>query len=508
MCTPPPSPFRGRPRWRRWERRDLGGPSRPAGLRRTALCPARGIPPLRTSTDRRRRNRRSGRHAALRLDHDRAQGGVLRSRVQGRGLRPRGARPQLVHRGAPHGSRRQPGRARRQSDQDAAGVCGDRQRDGAGRRPAGAGRRRARHAHDRRHPDRGGDHAADACDHPGTLRRSSGRYGSDPRAGARAPPPGARRRSARAPRHVPGTQDRLRPESRGVQLLRDQEHHHRRRWDAHGGRGLPGARAHSEPARPESRRRHALRGGRALGLRELAADDQLAPQPAPQRSGRRLRDRGGTRRRTDVSAMTRGKRGFDLVTAGTGLLLLAPLLALLALLVKLADGGPVFFRQERVGFQGRRFRIWKFRTMAPDAEAKGLPLTVGRDAGVTRVGRWLRQGEPDGLPQLVNVLAGDMTLVGPRPEVPRYVAAYSARERRVLELVPGVTDEASIRYADESAVLATAPDAERLYVSEIVPAKIRLNLAYAAHATMWTDVAVILATLRRLVLPPTRSTTR
>jgi len=206
--------------------------------------------------------------------------------------------------------------------------------------------------------------------------------------------------------------------------------------------------------------------------------------------------------------MTRGKRGFDLVTAGTGLLLLAPLLALLALLVKLADGGPVFFRQERVGFQGRRFRIWKFRTMAPDAEAKGLPLTVGRDARVTRVGRWLRQVKLDELPQLVNVLAGDMTLVGPRPEVPRYVAAYSARERRVLELVPGVTDEASIRYADESAVLATAPDAERLYVSEIVPAKIRLNLAYAAHATMWTDVAVILATLRRLVWPPARSTTR
>ncbi len=196
--------------------------------------------------------------------------------------------------------------------------------------------------------------------------------------------------------------------------------------------------------------------------------------------------------------MTRAKRVFDLVGAGVGVVLLAPLLALLAILVKAADGGTVFFRQERVGYRGRPFRIWKFRTMVPDAEAHGLPLTVGGDPRVTRIGAWLRRLKLDELPQLFNVLGGDMSLVGPRPEAPRYVAAYDAAERSVLELVPGVTDEASIRYADESTILAAAADPERLYVEEIMRDKIRLNLAYAADATVWADFRVILATLRRL----------
>jgi lipopolysaccharide/colanic/teichoic acid biosynthesis glycosyltransferase len=113
---------------------------------------------------------------------------------------------------------------------------------------------------------------------------------------------------------------------------------------------------------------------------------------------------------------------------------------------------------------------------------------VGRDVRVTRVGAWLRRLKLDELPQLFNVLAGDITLVGPRPEVPRYVASYSSEQRRVLELVPGVTDEASIRYLDESVMLAAAADPEQMYVDEIIPEKIRLNLAYAAHATLWTDV--------------------
>ncbi len=195
--------------------------------------------------------------------------------------------------------------------------------------------------------------------------------------------------------------------------------------------------------------------------------------------------------------MTRAKRTLDLVTAGVGLMLLAPLLAVVAVLVKTEDGGSVFFRQERVGYRGRPFRIWKLRTMVPDAG--GLPLTVGGDSRVTRVGAWLRRFKLDELPQLFNVLAGDMTLVGPRPEVPCYVASYSAEQRRVLDLVPGVTDEASIRYVAESALLAATLDPERVYVSEIVPDKIRLNLAYAAHATVWTDMRVVLATLRRLV---------
>jgi lipopolysaccharide/colanic/teichoic acid biosynthesis glycosyltransferase len=200
--------------------------------------------------------------------------------------------------------------------------------------------------------------------------------------------------------------------------------------------------------------------------------------------------------------MSRAKRMLDLAVAGAGVVLLSPLFLVLAAVVKTGDGGPVFFRQERVGYQGRPFRMWKFRTMVSDAEARGLRLTVGRDARVTRVGAWLRRLKLDELPQLFNVLVGDMSLVGPRPEVPRYVASYSAAERRVLELVPGLTDEASIRYADESARLATAADPEGLYVNVIVPEKIRINLAYAARATVWTDIGVSLATLRLLVWPP------
>jgi lipopolysaccharide/colanic/teichoic acid biosynthesis glycosyltransferase len=200
--------------------------------------------------------------------------------------------------------------------------------------------------------------------------------------------------------------------------------------------------------------------------------------------------------------MTRAKRTLDLVGAGAGVVLLSPLLLVVALLVKAEDGGPVFFRQERVGYRGRPFRIWKFRTMVPGAEARGLPLTVGRDVRVTRVGAWLRRLKLDELPQLFNVLAGEMTLVGPRPEVPRYVASYGVEQRRVLELVPGVTDEASIRYLDESAMLAAAADPEQMYVYQIIPEKIRLNLAYAAHATVWTDLRVILTTVRRLFRTP------
>src|SRR2546425_4518457 len=154
--------------------------------------------------------------------------------------------------------------------------------------------------------------------------------------------------------------------------------------------------------------------------------------------------------------MTRAKRILDLVGAGAGVALLSPLFLLVAFLVKAGDGGPVFFRQVRVGHRGRPFRMWKFRTMVPDAEALGLPLTVGRDSRVTRVGAWLRRLKLDELPQLFNVLVGDMTFVGPRPEVPCYVALYDAAERRGLGLGPGITDEAAVRYIDASALPAPA----------------------------------------------------
>lgn len=197
--------------------------------------------------------------------------------------------------------------------------------------------------------------------------------------------------------------------------------------------------------------------------------------------------------------MSRGKRIFDLFWTVTGLLVLSPLLAIVSLLIRVEDGGPVFFRQERVGHRGKRFRIWKFRTMVVDAEKNGMPLTVGRDARITRLGHWLRKLKIDELPQLFNVLSGDMSLVGPRPEVPQYVALYDSFQSQVLDLVPGITDPASLKYRQESDLLARASDPERTYVEQIMPEKIHLNLDYARHATVLTDFLVILRTLAALL---------
>jgi lipopolysaccharide/colanic/teichoic acid biosynthesis glycosyltransferase len=143
--------------------------------------------------------------------------------------------------------------------------------------------------------------------------------------------------------------------------------------------------------------------------------------------------------------------------------------------------------------------MWKFRTMVVDAERRGPPLTVGADPRITPLGSWLRRHKLDELPQLVNVLRGDMTLVGPRPEVRRYVARYTPQQRRVLDLVPGMTDPASVRFRDESLLLAAAADPEVLYVHRLMPEKIRLNLDYAARATVWSDLVVILTTAASLL---------
>lgn len=194
----------------------------------------------------------------------------------------------------------------------------------------------------------------------------------------------------------------------------------------------------------------------------------------------------------------KGKRVLDFLLSLFGIIILSPLLALIAVEVKISDGGPVFFRQERVGRNGRRFRIWKFRTMTVGADKMGPLLTVGQDPRVTKVGRWLRQTKLDELPQLINVLAGEMSLVGPRPEVPRYVALYTEEQKAVLKLLPGITDPASIRFRNESELLATAADPERYYVEIVMPEKIRLNLEYASKASVWTDIAVIIHTLLRL----------
>jgi lipopolysaccharide/colanic/teichoic acid biosynthesis glycosyltransferase len=185
------------------------------------------------------------------------------------------------------------------------------------------------------------------------------------------------------------------------------------------------------------------------------------------------------------------KRLFDLAGAAVALLLLSPLLLLAALAVRLDSPGPVFFRQERVGRGGVPFRIHKFRTMR--AGAPGLQITVGEDPRITRVGRWLRRTRVDELPQFIDVLQGTMSLVGPRPEVPRYVAFYPPGLReRVLSVRPGITDPVSLAYADESELLARAADPEREYVEVLLPRKLQAAAAYAERATLWTDLGVLL----------------
>ena len=194
------------------------------------------------------------------------------------------------------------------------------------------------------------------------------------------------------------------------------------------------------------------------------------------------------------------KRLFDLLGASLALLLLLPLLLLLALAIKLDSPGPVFFRQQRVGRHGRLFRIHKLRTMSADAPGRGLPLTVGADPRITRVGARLRGLRLDELPQFIDVLAGSMSLVGPRPEVPRYVAHYPPGLReRVLSVRPGITDPASLLFMHESALLAAAADPEREYIEVILPKKLQCAADYADHATLWTDLRLLGRTLRVLL---------
>ena len=194
------------------------------------------------------------------------------------------------------------------------------------------------------------------------------------------------------------------------------------------------------------------------------------------------------------------KRIFDICTAALALLLLSPLLLLLALWIKLDSPGPVLFRQERVGRHGVLFRIHKFRTMAVDAPTRGPQLTLNADARVTGVGRRLRQYRLDELPQLIDVLRGRMSLVGPRPEVPHFVAHYPEALRvAVLAVRPGLTDPAAIAHLDEAALLAGAQDPERAYIENILPTKLRLQAEYAGRATLRSDLAVLLQTVSALL---------
>ena len=191
------------------------------------------------------------------------------------------------------------------------------------------------------------------------------------------------------------------------------------------------------------------------------------------------------------------KRVFDLVASVSGLVVLSPFFLVIALLIKLDSVGPVFFRQERVGRHGLPFYIHKFRTMTMDAEKRGLQITVSGDQRVTRVGAFLRRYKLDELPQLIDVVEGKMSLVGPRPEVPKYVEVYPSEIRQlVLSVRPGITDNASILYRSENDVLAQAEDPERAYLEQVLPEKLRLYVDYVRNRSFWGDVKIILMTLR------------
>jgi lipopolysaccharide/colanic/teichoic acid biosynthesis glycosyltransferase len=194
------------------------------------------------------------------------------------------------------------------------------------------------------------------------------------------------------------------------------------------------------------------------------------------------------------------KRIFDWLASTCGLLVLSPVLLALALWIKLDSPGPVFFRQERVGQRGRVFRIHKFRTMVTDAERRGLQITVGADARVTHVGQWLRKNKLDELPQLLDVWLGHMSLVGPRPEVPRYVACYPADLRElVLSVRPGITDRASIEFKDENEILGRAADPHLAYVEKVLPIKLGYYVEYVKTRSFFGDIFLIFKTFAALV---------
>jgi lipopolysaccharide/colanic/teichoic acid biosynthesis glycosyltransferase len=189
------------------------------------------------------------------------------------------------------------------------------------------------------------------------------------------------------------------------------------------------------------------------------------------------------------------KRAFDILFASLGLLLLLPLGLLLSLLIKISDGGPVFYRQLRVGQFGKPFHILKFRSMVPSADKLGAQLTQGADPRITRIGWILRKTKLDELPQLWNVLVGQMSFVGPRPEVPKYVERYTQSQAEILQLKPGITDLASLAFRNEESLLEGAENVEDFYLQYCLPKKIELNRQYAAHAGVLSDLLIIGRTL-------------
>lgn len=189
------------------------------------------------------------------------------------------------------------------------------------------------------------------------------------------------------------------------------------------------------------------------------------------------------------------KRIFDIVASGLGLLILSPLLIIIALIIKMDSEGPIFFKQKRVGINKKPFSIYKFRTMVNEAEKLGKQITIGNDNRITKVGLYIRKYKIDELPQLINVFIGEMSLVGPRPEVPRYVDLYDEQQQQILFVKPGITDYASIKFRNENEILAKSKNPEDEYIKNIMPMKIDLNLKYIEEISIITDIKIILKTI-------------
>ena len=192
------------------------------------------------------------------------------------------------------------------------------------------------------------------------------------------------------------------------------------------------------------------------------------------------------------------KRAFDIAIAATGLIALLPVMAVVAVLIKCDSQGPVFFKQRRMGRGFRAFLIYKFRTMKENSELTGRLITIGEDPRITRVGRFLRKTKIDELPQLINVLKGEMSLVGPRPELPRFVELFRSEYAEILTVRPGITDLASLKYRDEAKLIGQFSNPEEEYVRSILPDKIRLGKEYIDRSSMFFDLSLILRTLPKL----------
>ena len=192
------------------------------------------------------------------------------------------------------------------------------------------------------------------------------------------------------------------------------------------------------------------------------------------------------------------KRIFDITLSLFGLIILLPFMLIIAILIKLDSKGPVFFKQIRVTKNGREFKIFKYRTMRVGSD-KYSQITVGKDNRITKIGAFLRKYKLDEIPQLINVFIGDMSLVGPRPEVPKYVAFYTDEQKEILKVRAGITDYASIEFSDENDLLASEEDPEKAYIEKIMPKKIELNKKYLSEISILTDIKIILLTIKKIL---------